>query len=655
MRSLVRVVLLIGILTGPTAEAAEPGHLRAVAAPPAELAGLSGDRPVRVWWDDDGAVRTVEASWRGRWEVVARDARPGVTLRSLPPEVQLRLVDPLGQGSAPVGVTWALGPAGVARLAAPEALPGREVSDLSPTEAGAWGALLDGGLVRLDKGHLRVEPYGLAEGLPAELVLSVAADGARAWVGTAAGLALVEDGAVVRVWDRRDGLPDDWVQAVAPDGDGVWAGTYRGLARVTLSTTAPVLTPWSVFSITRGVDARAWVGYEGLRGLPDGEPIEGVDPALNIWDVDVFQPRIYLATDTEGVLLLEEGILRPFWSPPTGSAFALERVGGALYVAADTAGLVELSEVQGPRRAWGRADGLPSDTVYEVVEGPPGKLWVGTDAGVALVWPGGDTAVPWPRSPAAAGVPARAVLGDKRWVLLASDEGLAALGRLPRGWRDALGLPGPVVALARSEDTLWVIGATDAWRVRRGRLQRIPLPAEVEHAAFVDGNLWVGGPSGLHRYDAGAERFVPGPVRTAVTAMCGDGGQLLWVGTRSHIVAVDRAGATRNYLRARTPTSLAATPEAVWVGSPNGLQRLDPLSGEVDDLGELGWGVLGLGTRPGEEPYAALDTGAVVRAYSGLPVSGLAPGQAGEVTGLTVDDHGRVWLLGETGFTVLER
>lgn len=635
--------------------ATQPTHVRAVAEVPDSLAGLSGDRSVRVWWDDTGEPALVEVAVRGEWRVAARDAEPGLRLRGVPSAALVRVS--IGEDtSEAVGVTRALGPAGLARLAAPEALSGREVSDISSDETGAWASLLEGGLVRLDHTNLQAAPWGMAEGLPSETVLSVTVAGDRVWVGTVRGLACVEQGRVTRVYTTEDGLPDDWVQSVAPvrGSDALWAGTYRGLARVDEAGVSTVLGPWSVFSVIAGPDERDWVGYEGLRGLPDGEPIEGVDSSLNVWDVDSFPPRLYLATDTEGVLLLQEGLLASYWTPASSAVYALHRMGGALYAASDTAGLIKLSDRDGAVDAWGRAEGLPSNTVYEVTGGPPSKLWVGTDRGVALFWPDQDVAVPWPVSPLAAGVGVGPVLGERRWALVGTDEGLVALGRLPRGWSDALALPGPIVGLCELDGDLWVVGEGEAWRVRRGQLERFELPGVAEHAVAVGGSLWVGGPEGLARFDGAQGRFVPGPVRAAITAMAAGQAGILWVGAGGNVNAVSPAGAVRTYSRTHRPAQLAVTAEGVWVGSPAGVEYLDPVSGEVQLA--VDGPVKALAAAPDGEPVVILGDGSARRVRTGLPVTGLAPIESvGELRGATIDGAGRLWIAGELGGMVLAR
>jgi branched-chain amino acid transport system substrate-binding protein len=75
--------------------------------------------------------------------------------------------------------------------------------------------------------------YTTADGLPDDMVLCVTVDGPRVWAGTRNGLALIEDGRVVRVFRVGDGLPHPVVSAIAMDkerGD-LWIATFGGLSR----------------------------------------------------------------------------------------------------------------------------------------------------------------------------------------------------------------------------------------------------------------------------------------------------------------------------------------------------------------------------------------------------------------------------------------
>jgi len=662
-------LLLLLTLLAPPADArkAPPGdegirpptHVRASALVPARLSEVDDrERRVRVWWDvspeapAEGAV--VEAVVNGQWVIVAEGAAPGVITRELALDASLRVRWAGGVPSDPVRPERGLGPSGIARLAGEGTLSGVAVADIAPVEDGAWAALLEGGLARVDARGLEVESWGAAEGLPSDVVNAVAASGDTVWVGTAAGLARVRGGAVDRVWTRADGLPDDWVQALAaiddPVSPGAWVGTYRGLARVR-GGVEQILTPWSVFSFSG--EGTPWVGYAGLRTLPDGALLPGMDDSLNIWDTDRLDPRVYVATDTEGILRLEGGQLTPWWLPAGGAVYALERDGGRLWAAAGEGGLVSLSDVDARAEVWGQAEGLPSDVVYEVAARGNGKLWVGTAGGLALAWPDHEVIVPWPVSPAAAGRGVSGVWADGRRALLVTDDGVAALGRTPRRWREALAVPGPVVGVAQEGRALWVVGPWDAWIAEGGRLRRVPLPSEAVAATVAAGSLWIGGPGGVHYYDARQDRFVPGPRVGPVSALAaaGDG---LWMIEDGWVASLGSGVALRRYLQVGQADCLEVAAEGVWVGGAAGLSLLDPSSGEPTRVEGYHDPVMGLTRLASGRVVAALGDGSLVYAQGLTPLPGTtAAADVGAVRILTTDTEGRIWSLGELGAFVI--
>jgi ligand-binding sensor domain-containing protein len=99
--------------------------------------------------------------------------------------------------------------------------------------------------------------------------------------------------------------------------------------------------------------------------------------------------------------------------------------------------------------------------------GPPGSLWVGTSQGLALFRVASQHAVVWPTPPLPAGRAARALLAGDDWLILGGDEGLSAVGELPRGWETLLMVPGPVIALAQDGPWLYVITQDGVWRAGR--------------------------------------------------------------------------------------------------------------------------------------------------------------------------------------------
>ncbi len=77
------------------------------------------------------------------------------------------------------------------------------------------------------------ENFTVANGMPSDRVFSVAADGDRVWAGTSNGLALIENGRVVRILSPREGLADPVVTSIAVDGitGDLWIATFGGLSR----------------------------------------------------------------------------------------------------------------------------------------------------------------------------------------------------------------------------------------------------------------------------------------------------------------------------------------------------------------------------------------------------------------------------------------
>jgi ligand-binding sensor domain-containing protein len=76
--------------------------------------------------------------------------------------------------------------------------------------------------------------YTIADGLPSNKINMVRVDGERLWIGTDKGLALMENGKIVRVYKEEDGLAHHNVVSVDvhPMTGDVWLGTMSGLNRL---------------------------------------------------------------------------------------------------------------------------------------------------------------------------------------------------------------------------------------------------------------------------------------------------------------------------------------------------------------------------------------------------------------------------------------
>lgn len=639
------------------AAALAPGHLRAAAVPPEHVASLDGPRDVRVWWDEGLAGPVdVEIGVDGRFKRAAKDAAPGVTLRRVQAGAVVRLRGADGAVSEAAPVVFTLSPAGLARVGDTTRLSGAEVTTLASDETGAWVASWGGGLARVSHSDVTVWSWGRAEGLPSELVLSVAIDGDHLWIGTAAGLALADEGGVIRVWDAADGLGDPWVWAVAPDGaGGAWVGTDDGLARIdaaggvtTLTDDAPVL------SLAVTSDGRGYAGGMGLMRLPVGDVVPEMDGGLGVLDLDIGAEGLSLATETEGLLYLSQGLLTPIWRPSGGAVYSLARAGTTLFAAAGSAGLIAVDDVMGPKHAWGAAEGLPPGAVVSVALGPPGSLWVGTSSGLALFRVATQHAVVWPAPRLPAGRAALALLAGDDWVIVGGDQGLGAVGALPRGWDALLMVPGPVIALAQDGDWLYVVTEDGVWRAGgRAPPRRFDLPAEVNHAVFSAGSLWLGGPKGLYRLDLGQDRLVPGPAREPVRAMSADGLGVLWVALGERVIAVGGNGERFDLPGQHVAMDLLATNDRLYALHDGAVRAIHRGSGDVAATYRLDAPLVALGGSA-ERPLGITSAGAVVSLGEGSAPEALEP-FCDAPTEVVVDAVGRTWSIGPMGACALGR
>ncbi len=262
----------------------------------------------------------------------------------------------------------------------PASLAGDRVFGLHEDAAGALWIGTDGaGLERLESdgrfSHFPKEP-----GKPGRLghdVVRRVREGppGTLWIGTAGGGLERLDVATGRFTAFRHdpslpgSLVDDQVRDVLVDGDSVLVATLGGLDRldpgtgrvthVALETGDPaVRTPGGrgnrVRALHRSKDGTIWVGTAtGLHRLEPGSTgtarAPGALGALNVFSID--SPRngeIAVGTD-RGLALLD---------PRTGS-----------------------------QRFFGRAEGLPNESVYAALEDAAGLLWVPTNNGLARLDP----------------------------------------------------------------------------------------------------------------------------------------------------------------------------------------------------------------------------------------------------------------------------
>ncbi|WP_305068927.1 EAL domain-containing protein [Lysobacter sp. 5GHs7-4] len=179
-------------------------------------------------------------------------------------------------------------------------------------------------------------------------------------------------------------------------------------------------------------------------------------------------------------------------------------------------------------------------------------------------------------------------------------------------------------------------------------------------AQDAQGFVWVGTQGGLHRYDG--QRFVPyrhDPRDPAtlpdsyVTALAQEGERALWVGTYSEYVSrldlgsgrIRRYQAPAGGQAQRQVMALLYRGGRVWIGTPAGLERLDPASGRREVL-------LRLPPAPRERAWQKLVSDVRGNVWYGNPAGLYRVGDDGRaervdaqpVASLLRDHRGQIWV-----------
>jgi hypothetical protein len=344
---------------------------------------------------------------------------------------------------------------------------------------------------------------------------------------------LLTQDAELRSWPITSG-------AASPERSEVWLGTAGGgLLRVDPQFVRAEAKPFGLLEPGAGAIAATseglWVAGAGDRLTPR-QGLTWTDHELRQWR------------------WLDGGPLGPVTS---GRAQAVAPWGAYVWVGGDR-GLQRVEAATGRGATpLTEADGLPSALVLALAPTPSG-VFVGTARGLVFVSDSGAGARPFEVGPSLlAGTPIRALArrGDTLWI--GTDAGVAVLPAgesRPRRLRSVEASPRlarPVSALAIA-DTVLAVGTTsgELFLLHTGDGRELPPPlADVGRAGPVvavamDGRaLWVAGPNGVTviARPGGAARYLP-----AGTELPGDVTSLAlqprwaWVGTRDGIVRYRR-------------------------------------------------------------------------------------------------------------------
>lgn len=245
-------------------------------------------------------------------------------------------------------------------------------------------------------------------------------------------------------------------------------------------------------------------------------------------------------------------------------------------------------------RFWTTAHGLPQSTVYSLCQGRDGRLWIGTDGGLASFDGQRFTTFARINNPAFLSNSITSVLEDRKGVLWIGTYGgglIRCENNRFRRYGATEGIGGSAVWTLFEDDDggLWVGTLDDGLRRLRGERfirpfftrQVWPDDKIMAMCRAADGGLWVGTRSGLVRVEKDRLRVyrrADGLPDEYVSALLADASGGLWVGTLKGL-AVWREGRFTAYTAAQGlphpfVRSLAADGGGgVWVGTDGGLCR----------------------------------------------------------------------------------
>ena len=276
-----------------------------------------------------------------------------------------------------------------------------QISSLRIGAAGElWIATAGAGAVRVEQGSFSV--FARERGLPSDRVTAVFEDSrGRVWIAPDTGGLHSLDGDELNTWGEEHGLGGVTIAVLMEDSKGrLWAGTWRnGVFLFEHDGFRPfesaLLAGLTITSMAEDVDGSIWFGT--------GDGVVRYDPASDtgMWsrisvEDGLSHPVVYdVLLDHEQSLWVATGagLNRLPAGAAAGSGGPIEVLFpdtwvGSLYRDRESSlwigtlgdGLKRLR--RGGMRLFGRADGMPSDTIQSIYEDGEGHLWVGTQRGV---------------------------------------------------------------------------------------------------------------------------------------------------------------------------------------------------------------------------------------------------------------------------------
>ena len=435
----------------------------------------------------------------------------------------------------------------------------------------------------------------------------------RLWIGTSAGgLARYDrnrDGFVTYA-ATPGGLSNPNVTAIADDGrGGLWVGTNGGLDHLDPETgtirslrheasTPGSLPAGQVLAVLSDRAGRLWVGTDsGLaRRDPDTDAFVPVSPdRAGLIIQALFEDdhgRIWIGTQNAGAYVVDPAdyTLRPIdktgidgAAPPTGVIGAIDAgIAGEVWLGTDAEGIFAVDTTTRRIRHLGHVATLPSSLasngIWALLRDRTGTMWVGGLGGLDRLTNGDDAVLTLfgasEREGSITGADVASVLAladGRSWVGFYGAGGIDIIdpaGKLIRSLRPDPARPETalpartVVAMAAADDAVYIGTGLGLYRAPPdgAEIQQVAVPKREPHAytdalLVDDDNLWIGDSAGLWKAS----------IRDGVLSSLDRwGGDRL---TDAHVRVLQRGSA-----------------HDLWIGTLNGLNRLDLATGTVDRI-----------------------------------------------------------------------
>lgn len=499
--------------------------------------------------------------------------------------------------------------------------------------AGRWG----------DLAATVFHAYGRDQGLPHPVPTALAQDRQGfLWVGTQGGLARW-DGYRFQAWRADPGvagsLPDDWVQTLHVDPAGrLWIGTAAGhLAWYDGARDQFVAVPLGLAAGHIHVGAIADDGTGGLWiGTDDG--LRHLDPgAQRVSAVGGTGAVLALLRDHSGALWIgtASGLARratgstalaaiPLPGATGGVSALFEEPNGRIWIGTVQNGLFVIDTPGAAPRPIATGAAIAPNSVSSLARAGPHEIWAGLrSSGIVAI----DTRTSETRAIRHDRTLPNSLAHDDVWALLTDNAGSIWVGGTG-GLSHHLPSPGGVIStvfgaldgpgnlsgadvlsiLATRDGRIWlgyIDGGVDVIDPARGRVAALRpgesgLPRESVFAMVEaeDGIVYIGTRRGLFASDRAARSARPillsGPdPHMAIDALLLDAGQLWIGGERDGLWQGAAHGGGSIALKQIDPAKLSnanitviarGTGSDLWVGTRNGLNRIDVASGTIDRI-----------------------------------------------------------------------